>query len=211
MAKQNANQINKIQAPIAENHRDRMRLSDDGKTLFVTIPMPRYENILIRKTETVKMDHAKTTPEQHAESHRYGTGRRCRDGAETKDSEGNTLDAKTDAGKAALLVNARAHCAMRIEVMQGVRAARATKSGVNTVTREVLKLCKQFIVRNIDDDTGARYTAKTLPSSLLNCKTLEEAQAEAKRIGVPPKKLIALVKRGTGIAALIDDDLDMSI
>ena len=211
MAKLTAQQIKTIQAPIAESHRDRMRLSEDGKTLFVTVAMPRYEDVLIPKTEVVKMDHAKTTPEQHAESHRYGTGRRCRDGAETRDSEGNTLDAKTPAGKAALLENARAHCAVRIEIMQGVRAARATRSGVNTITREVLKLCKQFIVKNIDDDTGARYTAKTLPSSLLNCKTLEAAQAEAKRIGIAPKKLTALVKRGTGIAALIDDDSDMSI
>ena len=211
MAKQNANQINKTQAPIAENHRDRMRLSDDGKTLFVTLALPRFEDVLIRKSETVKMDHAKTTPEQHAESHRYGTGRRCRDGAETKDSDGNTLDAKTAAGKAALLAHALAHCTVRMEIMQGIRVGRTAKSGVTSITRECRRLFVQFAIKNLSGENGERFTAKTLPSELVAGKSAEACEIAAKRIGIPPKKLTALIKRGTAIAGLIDDDTDMSI
>ena len=211
MAKLTAQEIKKNQAAIPEQHRDRMRLSDDGKTLFVTLAVPRYVSVMVRKSATLELDRATVMPEQFVVSYNYGEGRRCRDGAETKDSDGNTLDAKTKAGASALMDRALTHCAVRFEIMQGKRAARATRSGVNTVVREVLKLFKQFAVKNLADDTDTRYTAKTLPSSLLNCKTLEAAQVEAKRIGIPPKKIVALVKRGTGIASLIDDDSDMAI
>jgi hypothetical protein len=186
-----------------------MRLSDDGTTLFVTVPMSRYVDILIRKTVVRKLDRCSVAPEQHAENHRYGEGRRCRDGAETKDAKGNSLDAKKPAQAKQLLENALAHCDARIEIMQGKRTARATTSGVSTVTRECRKLFVQYACKNLDDDTGKRYTGKSLPSALVSAKTLEAAQAEAKRLGVPKKKIAALTQRGTGIAELIDDDSDM--
>jgi len=211
MAKQHAQQINTIQKDIPENHRDRMRLSDDGKTLFVTLAMPRYVDILIRKTETVNIDRAGIIPEQFGVTYDYGEGRRCRDGAETKDSDGNTLDAKVAAGAKALMDNAIAHCKVRIEIMFGKRAARATSSGVSTLVREIRKLFIQFAVKNLNDDTGKRYTAKTLPSALLTAKNAGAAAAEAKRIGIPPKKIAAHIKRATALATLIDADDDMSI
>ncbi len=211
MAKQNAQQINTIQKDIPESHRDRMRLSDDGKVLFVTLAMPRYVNILIRKTETVSIDRVKIMPEQFGVTYDYGEGRRCRDGAETKDSDGNTLDAKVAAGAKALMDNAIAHCKTRIEIMSGMRAARATSSGVSTLVREIRKLFIQFAIKNLNDDAGKRYTPKTLPSALLTAKNVQDADHEAASLGIPPKRIAALIKRGTTIAGLIDDDTDMTI
>ncbi len=211
MPKQHAHQINTIQKSIPENHRDRVRLSDDGETLFVTLSMPRYAEILIRKTETIKIDRTQITPEQFNVTYDYGEGRRCRDGAETKDSEGKTLDAKQPVGAKALMANALAHCQTRIEIMFGQRAARVSSGGVPTLVREIRKLFVQFAVKNLNADDGKRYTPKTLPSALLTAKNVETAEAEATRIGIPPKKIVALVKRGTTIAGLIDDDTDMTI
>lgn len=211
MAKLTAKEIKKNQAIIPEAHRDRMRLSDDGTQLFVTLCLDRFVEIILRKTHTEKADRATFTPEQFNVSYDYGEGRRCRDGADVKDEKGNKLDAKTKTGAAALLARAVAHCAARIETMQGKRAMRATKSGVSSITREVCKLFKQYAVKNLEAADGKRYTWKTLPSTLLDAKTLDEATAEAKRIGIPDKKIEAHVKRGTKLAALMDDQTDMDI
>ena len=211
MAKQNANQINKTQAAIPEKHRDRMRLSDDGKTIFATVAMTRYVDILIRKTQTIKVDRATFTPEQISVTYDYGEGRRCRDGAPVEDAKGRKLKKENPKDAALLLEYGVAHCETRIEIMQGKRAARATSSGVTSITRECRRLFVQFAIKNLSNESGERFTAKTLPSELVAGKSAEACEIAAKRIGIPPKKLTALIKRGTAIAGLIDDDTDMSI
>lgn len=211
MAKLTAKQIKANQALIPEQYRDRMRMSDDGTQIFVTLCLTRFVDILLRKAHSVKVDRAAFTPEQFGVSYVYGEGRRCRDGANTKDSKGVTLSAKIKKQATALLEFAIAHCDYRLSVMRGDAVQRTQKSGVSSTVRCILKLFKQYAVKNLDDDTGKRYTAKTLPGSLLNAKTLDEAKAEAKRIGMADKKIEAQVTRGTAIAALEDDDSDMDI
>jgi len=211
MAKLTAKQIKKAQEKIPEAYRPMMRASECGTKLFVTLCLDRFVDIVIRKDQTVRADRYEFTPDQFNVSYGYGEGRRCRDGANTKDSKGNTLSAKIKKQAAQLLEFAIAHCDYRLSVMRGDAIQRTQRSGVSSITREVLRLFKQYAVKNLDDENGARYTAKTLPSSLLNCKTLESAQAEALRMGMSQNKIDAQTKRGTKIAALNDDDSDMGI
>lgn len=211
MAKQTAKQIKKLQEKIPEAYRPMMRLSEDGTQIFVTLCLDRHGETVLRKTDTRKFDRLEFTPEQFKFSYYYGEGRRTRDGANTKDSKGKTLSAKVKKQAAQLLEHAIAHCDYRLSVMRGDTIQRTQRSGVSSVTREVLRLFKQFAVKNLDDDAGKRYTAKSLPSSLLECKTLDEAKAEAKRLGMPDKKIEAQVKRGTAVAALQDDDSEMDL
>jgi hypothetical protein len=211
MAKLTAKQIKKLQEKIPEAYRPMMRLSETGMQIFVTLCLDRFGETVLRKDHTVKFDRLEFVPEQFKFSYLYGEGRRSRDGANTKDSKGNTLSAKIKKQAAQLLEHAIAHCDYRLSVMRGDAIQRTQRSGVSSITRCVLKLIKQFAVKNLDDDKGKRYTPKTLPSSLLNAKTLEETVAEAKRLGMPDKKIDAQVKRGTAIATLEDDDSDMAI
>ncbi len=172
--------------------------------------LPRYEEILIRKQTTIKIDRAKIQPDRFETTYCYGEGRKCRDGAETKDAKGKALSAKVAAQAKQLLDNAVAHCNSRIEWLYGQREGKASSSSVNTEVRETRKLLVQYACKNITKD-GKLYTGKSLPSALVSAKTVDAAKAEAKRIGVPSKKITALCKRGTKIAALMDDDTDMNI
>lgn len=196
---------------IPKEHAPFIKLDPDGVHIIVTMRIPRYEDILIRKSVTRKLDHAKVIPEQHKVNYGYGTGRRCRDGAETKDAKGKTLNAKTEAGAKALLDNALAHCDARIEIMQGKRVGKASSSGVTNATRECRKLLVKFVIMNLKDPKGKKWTPKSVPSALVSAKTIDSVKVEAKRLNIPPKKIAALVKRGEAIAALLDDDTDMSI
>jgi len=188
-----------------------IKLDPDGVHIIRTVRIPRYETVLIRKSVTKQVDHAQVTPEQFKVSYHYGVGRRCRDGAETKDAKGKTLASSTPAGAKALLDNAVAHCEVRLEVMYGKRVSKASSSGVTTVTRECRKLLVKYVLKNLSDPKGKKWTPKSVPSALVAAKTLIGAKSEAKRLGVPQKKLDKLCKRGEGIAALMDDDTDMSI
>jgi hypothetical protein len=211
VAKLTAKQIKSAQERIPEKYRPMMKVSDCGTKIFVTLCLDRFVEVLLRKTHAVKVDRLDFIPEQFKENHEYGFGRRCRDGANTKDSKGKTLNAKDKKQAEELLQHAIAHCDTRLDVMRGKAIQRKAASGVSSTVRCVLRLFKQFACKNLDDDAGKRYTAKTLPSSLLNAKTLEEAVAEAERIGMPANKIKAQVKRGTAIAALEDDDSEMDI
>lgn len=212
MAKPNSNTGKREEVYVIPNaSKPFIKLDPDGVHIIRTVRIPRYEEILIRKSVTRKIDHAQVTPEQFKVSYGYGTGRRCRDGANVLDAKGKKIDGKTTKGKKALLDFGLAHCDTRIEIMYGTRIGKSSQSGVSSVTRECRKLLIQFACKNLVDDKNKRYTAKTLPTALIKAGTLEAAKAEAKRIGVPKKKLDLLVKRGEGIAALMDDDTDMSI
>ena len=211
MAKQNSSAVANNQAPIPEACRPFIKLSEDGKSVFVTMRLDRYAEVLIRKSVTRKIDRCKIQPDRYPTTYLYGEGRKCRDGAETKDAKGKALSAKVAAGAKQLLDNAIAHCDARIEWLYGKREGKASSSGVSTVTRECRKLFVKYALKNLSDDKKKRYTPKSLPSALVAAKSLDAAKAEAKRIGVPKKKLDLLVKRAESIAALLDDDTDMSI
>jgi hypothetical protein len=211
MAKRKSSVVQNTVYVIPEASRPFIKLDPDGVHIIRTVRIPRYEDVLIRKSVTRRVDHAQVTPEQFKVTYGYGTGRRCRDGAETKDAKGKTLDAKTEPGRKALLDNAVAHCDVRLEVMYGTRVGKASSSGVSTVTRECRKLLVKYTLKNLTDPKVKRWNPKSVPSALVSAKTLDGAKAEAKRLGVPKKKLDSLCKRGESIAALLDDDTDMSI
>jgi hypothetical protein len=212
MAKLTAQQIKKLQEVIPEAYRAQMRVSECGTKVFVTNAYERYGETLIRKQKTIKYDRAEFTPDQFCVNTLYGEGRKTRDGAETKDAKGKALDAKTKAGAAALLTNAIAHAEARIEIMQGKRTAKATKSSVSPATLECRRLLIRFAIKNLADDKKVSYTAKTVPSSLVKAKSVDAAKAAAKQLGVPKKKVESLCKRGEMIAALqADDDEEMDV
>lgn len=205
MAKQNSNAVRRIQSDVPEAHRPMVRISDDGTRVFVTLNLSRYADVSIRKTQKERVDRAKIRPDRYNESYCYGEGRKLRDGAATKDEKGKALDAK------AILAAAIGHAQGRIEWLYGLREGKATQSGVDTVTRECRKLFIKFACKNLADSKGNRYTGKSLPSALVTARDIEAAKSEAKRIGIPPKKIAAHVQRATKIAALIDDDTDMVV
>ena len=211
MAKQNSSAVSRTQKDVPEASRPFIKMSECGQYVFITMKLDRYAEVLIRKSVTRKIDRAKIQPDRYPTTYLYGEGRKCRDGAETKDAKGKSLSAKVAAQAKQLLDNAVAHCDARIEWLYGKREGKASSSSVTTITRECRKLFVKYALKNLSDDKNKRYTPKSLPSALVAAKSLDAAKAEAKRIGVPKKKLALLVKRGESIAALLDDDTDMSI
>ena len=205
MAKQNSSATNRVQSPIPQAHRPQVKLSDDGQWVFVTMRLARYATHLIRKTEERKIDRAKIRPDRYEEGYEYGEGRKMRDGAETKDEKGNTLSAAIKKQATQLLVNALAHADSRIEWFYGLRDGKQKSVAVSTETNE----CRKRLIKFCNKNLG--MTAKTIPSNLVKARSVADAQAAAKAAGVPKKKIDAITKTAKKLAALIDDDKDMSI
>lgn len=205
MAKQNSSATRRIQSPIPEAHRPQVKASDDGEWIFATIKLARYCTHMIRKDTPKIVDRAKIRPDRFAEAYEYGEGRKLRDGAETKDEKGNTLSAKVKKQATQLLVNALAHADSRIEWLYGLRDGKQKSVTVSTETNECRKRLIKFCIKNLG------MTAKSVPSNLVRARSVSEAQTAAKAAGVPEKKVAAITKTAVKLAALIDDDKDMSI
>ena len=205
MAKQNSNAVRHIQSPIPEGNRAQVKLSDDGEWIFTTIKLARYATHMIRKDTPKKVDRAKIRPDRFAEAYEYGEGRKLRDGAETKDEKGNTLSAKIKKQATQLLVNALAHADSRIEWLYGLREGKQKSVSVSTETNE----CRKRLIKFCNKNLG--LTAKTMPSNLVRARSVSDAQNAALAAGVPKAKIDAITKTAKKLAALIDDDNDMSI
>lgn len=205
MAKQNSSETSRAQSPIPEAHRPQVKLSDDGEWIFTTIKLARYCTHMIRKDTPKIVDRAKIRPDRFAEAYEYGEGRKLRDGAETKDEKGNTLSAKIKKQAAQLLVNALAHADSRIEWLYGLREGKQKSVTVSTETNECRKRLIKFCIKNLG------MTAKSVPSNLVRARSVIDAMGAAKAAGIPQKKINAITVTAKKLAAIIDDDTDMTI
>jgi hypothetical protein len=207
MAKKTAAQVNQEQSLIPLQHREAMRVSEDGKHTFVTFSLPRYLTILIRKTDTVEIDTAKIDGASRLLSvFLYGVGRKMRDGALTrmveKDSAGNVTERKlSDAEKRS---HAMSHAEMRREWLYGEREQQ-TRGGVDAETQE----CRAAVVSYMCNTLG--YTAKSVPSTIAKALSVADVEQGAKQEGVPAKAVKALIKKGRAIAELRSEDIEIDL
>ncbi len=207
MAKKTAAQVGAEQRDIPEQFRANMRASEDGKQVFVTIPLPRFLEILIRKDFKIVIDVMRIAGVSRLLAViMYGFGRKMRDGALTriseKDKSGKVVERRFS--EAEKMEHAISHAEMRREWLYGEREQQ-TRGGVDIETQE----CRRAVVAFCCSKLG--MTAKSVPSEIVKALSVADVEAAAKQAGVPAKAVQALIKRGKAIAEMRSEEIEIDI
>jgi hypothetical protein len=191
---------------IPEQFRPQMKISDDGNTVFFTIGVARYERYQVQKKRTdaegleevwIEIDRTKIAgASRAAEEFCYGEKRETYDGFQ-KDK----VDDQTPTG---IVAAALEWAENQRDWMYGIRSKQFKSGSAPKVVREAVKLLSESIIEQKRTDSGKRYTRKTLPDFVKDCKNLDEVKRAAEQFGVGETAYTSLIKMAEARAITID-------
>ncbi len=209
MAKQSAKEVEAIQSPIPVEFRPVMRMSDDGKTVFLTAAMPAKFIVVIGKKLggfDLEIESAQIAGSSRiSRALEYGITQIVRDGAKTKESYKSTDGEQItrELSKEEKLADATANSEAKREWLYGNRDMQ--NRGVDVETRE----CRDAVTRWLENEAGVKRI--NIPDAIRKATSVQNLKMACTEAGIPPVITKSLIAHGRENAARIQKPMGFDI